>query len=179
MGAAERADGIRILRGQFHEVTCEEGYDDRTHEFRTRWQTWQEDNRAGHSLELCVRCLECVLEVEEIENAEKAIAKGHNQLGHPSGFSLRILPLKRGGLRDLQISFFVARATENKAPRRVASGTVSEPVDTPQIDGIDWIHSVTGTRARGSLMVPEGSSKTAVVHQTAADGRWGTGNTNA
>ena len=53
----------------------------------------------------------------------------------------------------------------------MALGKVSVPLDTLQIDGFYSVHSVTGTRARGSLMVNEGSSKTVVIHQTAADGR--------
>ena len=62
----------------------------------------------------------------------------------------------------------VCEATARREPMPVAAGRNAEPLDVLQMDGFDWIHPVTETRARGAMMVDDGSAKAVpVIHATA------------
>ena len=71
------------------------------------------------------------------------------------------------------------REVLEQRPKPVAAGRQAEPLDNLQMDGFDWVHPTTGARARGTLMVDEGSSKVVTkIHAVRQDGT-SCGNTSA
>eukprot|EP00959_Pyramimonas_sp_CCMP1952_P056850 1187122-Pyramimonas_sp.AAC.1 len=62
----------------------------------------------------------------------------------------------------------ICEATVRRHPMSVAAGAQAEPLDVLQMDGFDWIHPITETRAGGTLMIDEGSAKAvSVIHSMA------------
>ena len=108
----------------------------------------------------------------------------HAQLGHPGTRAFTEFLRRRQAPRWVQreaeeLKCAACERFQKQPMHPTASGRLADPLDVLVMDGFDWVHPLNGTRARGSLLVDEGSAKTVVrVHATQRDGG-GCGNTNA
>eukprot|EP00959_Pyramimonas_sp_CCMP1952_P409264 8577222-Pyramimonas_sp.AAC.1 len=119
-----------------------------------------------------------------IDLAQKELMSIHTKMHNMGVNAMRAYLTRRGAQPWVialagQLKFSICEATARRHPMPVAAGIDAEPFDALQMDGFDWIRTATETRARGALMIDEGSAKSApVIHYTAPN-KGNTGETSA